>query len=337
MPSQYPYRVTIRNDYLKSTKVIRAMTQGELHWLVEDQHAKWAAQESQKRQREQDRAAREANKQLVENLKTRAEADTADAQARIQRFRSILASAAGVRPLPPSWDSLLDNRSFRPFSFQMAKPDRDQIRLELLGAGPGPAPTEEDIRRTVHIPERRPVLEMLLPFLRHRREAEENKVLALLDAAIKKNRDRMRAYRAQEGEVVKAFNARVMEYNAALAREKDHYLRERKEFLTKQREHNGAVMAFRARFESGTPDAVERFVEGILAKLPYAEDLTGDPDVQFDEHSRTLVVNYWLPGIDDLPKITEYKFVASRKEIRPVEMKKKDFDSFYDDVIHQIA
>ena len=45
MPSQYPYRQTIRNEYLGVSKVIRAMTAHELAWLIEVQPEKWAEQE----------------------------------------------------------------------------------------------------------------------------------------------------------------------------------------------------------------------------------------------------------------------------------------------------
>jgi hypothetical protein len=51
----------------------------------------------------------------------------------------------------------------------------------------------------------------------------------------------------------------------------------------------------------------------------------------------TLIVAFWLPCPADLPNVEEYKFVASRKEIKPVEMKAKEAAAFYDDVIHQIA
>src|SRR5262249_36816978 len=67
------------------------------------------------------------------------------------------------------------------------------------------------------------------------------------------------------------------------------------------------------------------------------DGLTGDLEVQFDEHSKTLIINFWLPGPDDVPSVIEYKYVKSRKAIDPVRMKQKDIESFYDDVIHQIA
>src|SRR5262245_38422091 len=58
MPSRYPYQVTIRNEYLGVSKVIRAMTRQELNWLVEAQLAKWREQAHRKRQQKEKEAER---------------------------------------------------------------------------------------------------------------------------------------------------------------------------------------------------------------------------------------------------------------------------------------
>src|SRR5262249_11003660 len=69
----------------------------------------------------------------------------------------------------------------------------------------------------------------------------------------------------------------------------------------------------------------------------YPEPIAGEPDVRFDAASKTLIVNFWLPGPAEVPNVLEYKYIASRKAIKPSEMKQKDFQAFYDEVIHQIA
>ncbi|MDG2658814.1 restriction endonuclease, partial [Vibrio parahaemolyticus] len=38
-----------------------------------------------------------------------------------------------------------------------------------------------------------------------------------------------------------------------------------------------------------------------------------------------------------VPNITEYKYIATRKEVKSVEMKKKDFEEFYESIIFQIT
>ena len=75
----------------------------------------------------------------------------------------------------------------------------------------------------------------------------------------------------------------------------------------------------------------------VLERSSYPEPITGEVETRFDEASKTLVVSFWLPAPADVPNIVEHKYVASRKEIKSVEMKQKEFEAFYDDVIHQIA
>src|SRR5262245_16957353 len=126
MPSQYPYRQTIRNEYLGVSKVIRAMTLHELAWLMEAQHAKWREQEARKQQQRQKEVFREAARQHAENLKGQAEEDTRSAHENLETYRTILRNSLGVN-LAPDWEQLLDRRCVSPFRFSQPKPDRDQI------------------------------------------------------------------------------------------------------------------------------------------------------------------------------------------------------------------
>src|SRR5262249_46123787 len=138
-------------------------------------------------------------------------------------------------------------------------------------------------------------------------------------------------------EVVEAYNSAVRTYNTKLKHEKEKYIRERNEFLAQQEAHNSAVLAFRSRYETGSPEAVERYMQMVLERSLYPEPIVGEPDAHFDEASKILIVSFWLPGPADIPNIVEHKYVASRNAIKPVEMKQKEFEAFYDHTIHQIA
>jgi hypothetical protein len=166
MPSQYRYRTTICNEYLGVSKVIRAMTRGELQWLVEAQLSKWTEQEERKRQQRQKEAERLALQQYAKDLKWLAEEDTKAAQQRLDTFRNILSGSLTTN-LTLDWESMLDRRSFRPFQFTDPKPDRSVIRLQLLG----PAPTERLVASPA--PEKASILEFVLPLLRRRRLERE--------------------------------------------------------------------------------------------------------------------------------------------------------------------
>jgi restriction system protein len=334
MPSQYPYRKTIRNEYLGVSKVIPAMTLHELDWLAEAQLAKWREQEARKRQQRQKEADREAARQQAENLKLQAEEDTRAAQDNLETFRTILRGSLGVN-LAPDWEQLLDRRCVRPFQFSHPKPDRDQIRLQILG----PKPTERQVASPA--PEEPGFLESLLPFLGRRRLEREAEATELFESQKKRARaeflSRLREYESREKEVVEAYNSAVRTYNAKLKHEREKYIQERDNFLAQQEAHNSAVLAFRSRYEVGSPEAVERYMLMVLERSSYPEPVAGEPDARFDEASNTLIVSFCLPGPADVPNIVEHKYVASRKAVKLVEMKQKEFEAFYDDVIHQIA
>jgi restriction system protein len=334
MPSQYPYRQTIHNEYLGVSKVIRAMTSDELDWLVEAQIEKWRDQETRKRRQRRTEAERKAASQQAENLKGQAEEDTRAAQENLETFRVILTGNLGIN-LALDWEQLLDRRCAQPFQFSQPIPNKDQIRLQLLG----PKPTETFVASLTL--ERPSFLEFFLPFLRRGRlergaqnyeTVEREKQRARTEF-----RKRFKEYESREKEAREAYNSAVRTYNAKLEHEKEKYVRQRDEFLAPQVAHNCAVLALRSRYEASAPQAVEQYLQMVLERSSYPEPIAGELDVRFDDASKMLIVNFCLPGPGDVPKIVEYKYVASRKAIKPVEMKPKEFEAFYDGIIHQVA
>jgi restriction system protein len=146
-----------------------------------------------------------------------------------------------------------------------------------------------------------------------------------------------KAYQAGAPQVASAYKTAAADFTGKLAEATEAYEAERVNFLARQRDHNDAVRAFRARYEQGSPEAVERYAQMSLEKSEYPEGVSGEPDVQFDSVTGILVINFWFPAPASVPNVVEHRYVASRREVKVVEMKKKDFDDFYDDVVHQIG
>jgi restriction system protein len=301
---------------------------------VQAQLSKWHEQETRKRQQKAKEAQRVVARQHAENLKSQAEEDTRAAQEALDTFREILAAGLHVSQRI-DWDQLLDRRGCPPFQLSVPKPDRDRIHHQLLG----PRPAETLIASPV--PEKPSFLESFLTFLRTRRLQREAQAR---EAAEKERKQapveflrRLKEYEAREKEVVEAYNSAVRAYNSKMRQEREKYIRQRDEFLAQQEGHNNSILAFRSRYEAASPDAVERYIQMALERSSYPEPISADPDPRFDEVSKTLIVNFWLPGPAGVPNTVEFKYVASRKAIKAVEMKQKDFEAFYDEVIHQIA
>ncbi len=334
MPSQYPYRTTIRNEFLGVQKVIRAMTRDELEWLVAEQFRKWHDQAERKREQQRKKVEREVRTRTTESMKSQAKTDTKAALLQIHEFQTILPQSFGVS-LQVDWDRQLDRAEYPAFEFNIPKPDGDAIRLQLLGPAPIP--------RRVKKPALEAAMwwESFLPFLRSRREVRNEAIEARYERALKEaetdHQREVKRYKAGESRVVDAFNEAAVAYNTARAAKKKRHLEQRAEFLSHQQAHNETIRQLRHRYEQGKLDAVERYFSTALGQSRYPDGIEGEPDPAYDEESKILVIDFSLPSPTDVPNVVEYRYVASRKTITPVEMKAKDYAKFYDEVIHQLC
>ncbi len=115
------------------------------------------------------------------------------------------------------------------------------------------------------------------------------------------------------------------------------YEKEKKRFEEKQATYNAQVDEFRRSFEAGEQQAVERYIRHVLDRSRYPSELVREFEVEYRPDEKLLIVDYRLPSPGDLPRVTRYRFNATRKTIEEVEMTQKEFKAFYDDVVYQIT
>lgn len=178
----------------------------------------------------------------------------------------------------------------------------DRVRWEDLKDReplPEPPPTIEDVVASVGVPKRRPLVEKLRPSLAVRREEAE------------------RAARM-------AHERLVWTHEEAAEKHREE-----------QEARNAEVAAFRRGYEAGDPEAVERYVSLVLANSAYPEGFPREFVVQYLPEERTVVVDTEIPSPDAVPRIVEHKYVASRRTTDEVLMKDRDFQAYYDGVVHQ--
>jgi restriction system protein len=130
----------------------------------------------------------------------------------------------------------------------------------------------------------------------------------------------------KEDEAKTLFETRLKEYE-----------KRKEEFLAKQKEQNESIDQFKTDFELGHGDAIEKYVYMVLERSTYPEGLERDYEVQYEPISGTIIISFELPSQESVPKIIQYKYVASRKAIDRVEMKKKEFETYYENILYQIC
>lgn len=160
---------------------------------------------------------------------------------------------------------------------------------------------------------------------------KENKFLEAIIPSLKKKRIKLLS------EAEADFNNSVEQYKREKEEALKLYNEEKEEFLQKQSEYNKSVDKFKQLFESGDPDAIEKYIRLVLEHSVYPDAVPKEFEVQYDNNSEIAIVDYSLPNPNDIPKIIEYKFVQTRNKMTTKEMNKRDFNKFYEQIILQIT
>lgn len=111
----------------------------------------------------------------------------------------------------------------------------------------------------------------------------------------------------------------------------------KKLFEEEKETHNKDVAIWKEEFEKGSSDAIESYFEDVLEESKYPESFPKNNSVQYDPIGKILIVSVQLPSTDDISKIKGYKYVASTKSIKSIEMSEKDYNGFYDNIIKEIT
>lgn len=79
---------------------------------------------------------------------------------------------------------------------------------------------------------------------------------------------------------------------------------------------------------------LEEYFSYVLNNSKYPKDFLIDFDLQFIEKTNTLVVSYYLPNENIVPKIIQHKYISTRNEIDEIYLNDKKYEKLYNDVIY---
>ena len=91
------------------------------------------------------------------------------------------------------------------------------------------------------------------------------------------------------------------------------------------------------KYLSGDEDAVTEYFETVLNSSAYPDGFPSDFEIQFSGDSGMLIVNYALPGMDDIPKRVSVRYIASRDALEEKFLSAAKSRALYNSVCYQIA
>ncbi|PGV32110.1 restriction endonuclease [Bacillus cereus] len=238
----------------------------------------------------------------IQDIKMQAEFDTTAAQDIILEYENLLNATLEIDDTL-DWESQKKYDSYPPFFYEPFNT---------------PKPTLDTFKHTFKVPTEG-ILEKFISPLKRKRIQLENQANNAYEQALEEYNQTYDTYGKQKEDALK------------------EYLQQKETFELEQQQYNDNIMNWKKQFELGEPEAVEKYVNVVLENSLYPDGIEKEYDVQFRKDLNTLVISYKLPNPTLIPNITEYKYIATRKEVKSVEMKKKDFEEFYESIIFQIT
>jgi restriction system protein len=108
------------------------------------------------------------------------------------------------------------------------------------------------------------------------------------------------------------------------------------DFYLKQDEYNKNIDLQKKQYEQKELNAILEYCDSVLNNSEYPELFKKDFQIDYIPDSSILIVEYTLPSPDIMPRVKEYKYVASKKEIKEMIIPESTLEKTYDATVYQI-
>ncbi|MCC2626082.1 MAG: hypothetical protein K0R14_1955 [Burkholderiales bacterium] len=102
--------------------------------------------------------------------------------------------------------------------------------------------------------------------------------------------------------------------------------------------NNNKLEKYQMLLNQGKKEGVEFYFDLALTSFEYESNYFDcDYKLEYKEDSHILVVDFSLPLIDDIPKIKQVKYIATRDEFAETLLLEKDLAKIYDEILYQMT
>ena len=141
----------------------------------------------------------------------------------------------------------------------------------------------------------------------------------------------------KEEEATKEYQKQMDDYNKRKEEAKQQYEKEKECFEKEKAEYNKDIDDWKSKYYNGEKEAVERFCKCIIENSEYPDDFEKSYELEYNPTEKLLIISFKMPNTTEVSNKEGYKYIKTRDEIKPVEMKKNDFEKFYENIIFQIV
>lgn len=308
------YETTLYHSGLDEYRHVSAREKYQLHDKVHNIERilsnKWV-KELEKRAREEERA-------LKLDKKEQAERKTANAVAEQERLGSILEATLDIDDTV-DWETLYTKESFQTNEFK----NKPNLKLAANGKPTGftalelvKEPKKNDFFKPVSF------FKIIL--------GQKTKVLAQqtieYEAAIKKTTLSNEQIGKENTEIKKIYEKHLTSWKNL-----------RKKFQEDQNNQNKLIDNLKEDYFKGETYAIEEYCDIVLGNSEYSDFFTKDYEFQYEKKSKSMIIDFQLPDISDIPTLLRVGYVASRDEVTEKHLSPTALNRLFESIIFQIT
>ena len=318
----------IKHLGLGTFRVLKDEFRWRLENTVEAQFKKWDEKWAIISQKKKSQTDKEASLNIAQER-------TRDAQEKQKQIEDLLIYALNV-DATINWDSLKDTKEFK-----VPNPKYILERRLAVIAAPAP-PTYREMPKEPQKGLYKPQLSFVDKMFKSQKEKKIKQSETLYQEAMnawKKSIDEansinsnLKEQHEQKLKEVEEQKKTVIKHFDAL--EKD-WEREKEAYNDGQKEHNETTEKLKENYCHKNAEAVIKYCGMILNNSQYPETFPKDFDLDYNSDSKLLIVEYVLPAPDDIPTLTDIKYIATKKELKESFLSETQLSKIYDAAIYK--
>ncbi len=117
----------------------------------------------------------------------------------------------------------------------------------------------------------------------------------------------------------------------------NNWEKEKIEYLTAQEEHNKKVDILKDLYFQRDANSIIEYCELVLNNSEYPDSFPKNFNLEYNPDNRILIIEYVLPSPENFPKLSEVKYIATKKELKEYYISDNQLSKLYDNAIYNIC
>lgn len=324
------YVAEIRHLGLGTYRILKDKDSWILSNKVEAQFTKWDEQWSKIVNKNKAQANKEANQNIAEER-------TNEAQEKLQEIENILRHTLDIDDTV-EWESLKDKKKFK-----VPNP-KNQLEKEIKQITIPPKPTHKNMPIEPDKKHFQPQLSFVDKLIKAKGQKKVYQAEMMYENAINEWKQLVKQteeFNKKLDDEHSIILTEIEKQKIGIAKKYDElekeWERQKEEYYKYQEEHNLKVERLKVLYFKCESNAVLEYCELVLNNSEYPESFPKDFDLEYNDANRILIVEYVLPAPEQFPKLSEVKYIATKKELKESYISDTQLAKMYDTAIYNIC